>query len=155
MGRLELLQPVADAAFARYANTAFEELSEADRTVILVWSLQGQVDNGGFDQFYFNSSGDQAAETVAALERIGARRTAAQDEEGTRLYPTQPPPKERKARIAELDRFSDAVTGTWDRLEQEFYCDPDGLDELLVAYLVRHGVLPASTVGPAEPGRCT
>jgi hypothetical protein len=149
MSPFELLQPVADAAFARYAGTAFDELAEADQTVILVWSLQGEVGNGGFDQFYFNSSGDHAAETVAALERIGAHRTAALVAAGNQMFPTQPPPKEREARIAELESFSDAVTSTWDRLEGEFYSDPDGLEKLLVAYLVRRGVLPASVGGGA------
>jgi hypothetical protein len=151
MDRFELLQPVADAAFDRYANTPFDQLSEVDRTIILVWSLQGEVDNGGFDQFYSNSSGDYSAETVFALERIGAQRTAALVAEGNRLFPTQPPPSEGELRIAELDSFSDTARDTWKRLEREFYSDPDGLNERLVGYLVRQGVLPESVGGFAEP----
>ena len=100
MSRFELLEPVADAAFRRHAITPFPELSEVDQTVILVWSLQGEVDNGGFDQFYYNSSGDFAVETVSALERIGAKQTAALLSEGNRLFPTQPVPSDRKKRIA-------------------------------------------------------
>jgi hypothetical protein len=117
--------------------------------VIIVWSLQGEVGNGGFDQFYFNSSGDYAAETVEVLERIGAHRTAALVAEGNRLFPTQPPPKQREQRIAELDCFTDSATDAWDRLEREFYSDPDGLDDLLLAYLVSQGVLPKDVGGPA------
>ena len=151
MDIFDLLQPIAYAAFNRYAHTAFDQLSEVDRTVILVWSLQGEVDNGGFDQFYFNLSGDHAAETVPALERIGAWRKAALVSESNRLFPTQPPPTERELRIAELDSFSDAATTSWDRLEREFYSDPDSLEELLVEYLVRQGVLPESASGCVEP----
>ena len=152
MGHFELLEPIAYAVFDRYANTPFDQLCEVDRTVILVWSLQGEVDNGGFDQFYFNSSGDHSAETVFALERIGAQRTAAIVAEGNRRFPTQPPPSEREVRIAELNSFSNTATDTWDRLEREFYSDPDGLSERLVGYLVRQGVLPESAGGFAEPG---
>jgi hypothetical protein len=142
MSRFKILQPIADAAFKRYAKTPFEKLSEVDRTLILVWSLQGEVDNGGFDQFYFNSSGDHAAETVHALRRIGARRTANLVARANRLFRTQPPPKERALRIAELDTFTGPATEVWKHLEQEFYGDPDGLDELLVAYLVKQRLLP-------------
>jgi hypothetical protein len=144
VGRFELLTPVADAAFRRYATTPLHELAEVDQTVILVWSLRSEIDNGGFDQFYYNSSGDHAMATVRALERIGAKQTAALVSEGNRLFPTQPVPSDRQQRIAELDAFSDSATDTWDRLERAFYSDPDGLDELLVAYLVREGALPAS-----------
>jgi hypothetical protein len=146
-GRFELLKPVADAAFDRYATTPLRDLSEVDQTVILVWSLQGEVSNGSFDQFYYNSSGDFASETVSALERIGAKQTAALILEGNGLFPTQPVPSDRKQRIAELDNFTESVIDTWDRLERVFYSDPDKLDELLVAYLVRKGVLPASASG--------
>ncbi len=143
MDRFELLKPVVDAAFRRYEATALQELSEVDQTVILVWSLRDEVGNGGFDQFYFNSSGDYAVETVHVLERIGARETAALVSEGNTLFPTQPVPSKRERRIAELDTFSDSATDTWDRLEQVFYGDPDNLDELLVAYLAHERVLSA------------
>jgi hypothetical protein len=151
MGRVELLKPIVDAAFRRYETTPLPDLSEVEQTVMLVWSLRGEVGNGGFDQFYFNSSGDYAAETVRALETIGAKQTAALVSEGNRLFPTQPVPTDRERRIAELDTFSDSVTDTWDRLERVFYTDPDRLDELVVAYLVHRGVLSASASDCVEP----
>jgi hypothetical protein len=135
MGRFESLVPIANAAFKRYATRPLHQLSEADQTVILIWSLQGEVGNGGFDQFYYNSSGDHAEATVQALDRIGANRTAAIVAEANGLFPTQPPAAERDRRVAELDRFTDSAAETWDRLEREFYADPDGLNELLAAYL--------------------
>jgi hypothetical protein len=137
-----ILQPVADAAFRRYAAVGFDRLSEEEQTVILVWSLEGEVDNGGFDQFYFNSSGNFAAETVETLRRIGASRTAELVEEANRLFPTQPPPRERAARIAELDSFTGSMSVTLDRLDREFHRDPDCLEKLLFAYMVRQGLLP-------------
>ena len=140
MRPIDILHPITNAAFDRYAITPFNHLSETEQTVILIRSLQGEVSNGGFDQFYYNSSGDFAAETVVALERIGAKRIAAVVAESNRLFPTQPPPSERSVRIAELDGFTDEMTEAWDHLEREFYSDPDELDELLLAYLVHAGV---------------
>jgi hypothetical protein len=142
MSLFEILQPVADAAFGRYKTTPFEELSEEDQTVILIWSLTGEVNNGGFDQYYFNSSGDFATETVSALSRIGAIRTAQLLVQANGLFPTQPPPKNREQRIAELDRFTDRAAAIWRALETDFYRDPDKIEKRLVEYLVRRGILP-------------
>jgi hypothetical protein len=144
MGQFELLQPIADAAFGRFASIPLHQLTEHEQTVILVWSLDGEVGNGGFEQFYFNSSGDYAAETVRALERIGAHRTAAIVAEASQPFPTQPPPADRDKRITELDTLAESARPTWDRLEREFYTDPDGLGGLLVAYLKLTGSLPAA-----------
>ncbi len=40
--------------------------------VDLVVELEDEVNNGGFHQFFNNSSGDNTAETIQALEAIGA-----------------------------------------------------------------------------------
>ena len=152
MGLFEVLQPVADAAFRRRASVGFDRLSEEEQTVILVWAVEGEVGNGGLDQFYFNSSGDFAAETVEALRRIGAGRTAELVERANRLFPTQLPPRQRAARVAELDTFTGKASASWRRLEREFYRDLDGREGLLFSYLVRKGLLPQEAGGSAEQG---
>ena len=67
VGLFELPLPAAHESFARDNEFPFDQLSEANRIVILVWSLQGEVDNGSFDQFYFNASGFHAAERVVVV----------------------------------------------------------------------------------------
>jgi len=42
----------------------------------LVVDLEDEVNNGGFHQFFNNSPGDNTAETVQALEAIGATLVA-------------------------------------------------------------------------------
>ncbi len=47
------------------------------RTVVnLVLEFEDEVNNGGFHQFFNNSSGDNTAETIVALEKIGATAMA-------------------------------------------------------------------------------
>jgi hypothetical protein len=43
---------------------------------VCVWELEADVNNGGFDQYYFNSSGDLAGDAVESLNAIGAKNTA-------------------------------------------------------------------------------
>ena len=43
-----------------------------DEVVDLIDALEGEVNNGGFHQYFYNSAGDRTAETIQALEIIGA-----------------------------------------------------------------------------------
>ena len=43
---------------------------------LLVQDLEDEVNNGGFHQYFFNTAGDNALDTVLALEHIGASYTA-------------------------------------------------------------------------------
>ena len=40
----------------------------------LIEALEAEVNNGGFDQYFYNSAGDNTAETIQALETIGATK---------------------------------------------------------------------------------
>jgi hypothetical protein len=47
-----------------------ERLTESQKTVLFVENLEREINNGGFNQFFFNSSGDFTHETVKALKVI-------------------------------------------------------------------------------------
>ena len=51
-------------------------LSNEERTVLAVRALDREVNNGGYDQFFRNTSKKFAPEIVQSLARIGCRRTA-------------------------------------------------------------------------------
>jgi len=68
MSRSDRLSPIA--------NERFSELSPSERVFILIWDLEAEVNNGGFNQFFFNSAGDRASATPAALRAIGRSRSA-------------------------------------------------------------------------------
>jgi hypothetical protein len=51
----------------------FRLLAESEYEIAkLVGALEAEGNNGGFDQFFYNSAGDNTAETIRALETIGA-----------------------------------------------------------------------------------
>jgi hypothetical protein len=64
------------AVIDRLAPKAFDEgldaLAPAEQRLLLVWSYVGAVDNGGHASILYNSYGDDWAETIAALDAIGA-----------------------------------------------------------------------------------
>jgi hypothetical protein len=62
-----------DAKVARAAATI---LTQSERTILAVEALEREVNNGGYSQFFVNSSKEYVADIVAALERIVCRKTA-------------------------------------------------------------------------------
>lgn len=57
-------------------NKGEDSVSAEERVILIVEALQREVNNGGFEQFFENSSGEYAGELEAALRQIGAARVA-------------------------------------------------------------------------------
>ena len=116
----------------------FAGLSEAEQTVYCIDGLERDVNNGGFSQFYLNSSGDQAVETVAALERIGATRMAALVRDANAAFGPSGPARDRDERGTQLLALGDAADAHWQALSAKFWDYPDDLTALVRAYVSAH-----------------
>ena len=55
---------------------AVEELSPGQRALYVTWLVEGEVNNGGFNQFYFNSSGQFSGMAVDGFRLFGANKFA-------------------------------------------------------------------------------
>jgi hypothetical protein len=112
----------------------WSEVSSAKRIFISVWQLEAEVNNGGFHQYFWNSSGNLAADTPAALEAIGAIRTAEIVERANGLFGAGPPVDER-LRLAALESIDENV---FESLDEEFLAYPDDLSALLYDFVVEN-----------------
>ena len=122
----------------RFWRVDFEALSLAERVFRAIWELEGEVNNGGFDQYFFNSSGDTAFAVVDALKAIGADSTAQILAAANALFPGLSPPRDRDARQSLLAGFEPEQQATLERLDQQFFLYPDNLTELLHDYVKRN-----------------
>jgi hypothetical protein len=107
-----------------------------DRAVVreLVEELEAEVNNGGFDQYFFNSSGRNAAGTLEALRAIGAQQTADIVRGACAKFSGGMPPVDRDERQAQL---LDAVSPAGDafaRDDEAFWAHDDDLAALLAAF---------------------
>lgn len=114
----------------------FESLSHVERVLYHVYWLESEVNNGGFDQFFFNSSGDYALDTPAALDEIGAHHTANLVRRALGIFPGGSPSRDRKQRIEQLDSMEETIRDQFDDLDSEFFEYQDPLGELQVKYMV-------------------
>jgi hypothetical protein len=108
-------------------------LSRQD-VVRLVELFEGEVNNGGFHQFFYNSTGNETAEIIQALEKIGARKVADIVRRAAAKFPGGMPPKDRFVRQDLLLDRVDPEIKIFDELDEEFYSYPDDLQGLLEKY---------------------
>ena len=101
--------------------------------VDLVMELEGEVNNGGLHQFFYNSSGDSTSDTINALESIGATVFADILRRAASKFPGNMPPRDTmqrralmKEKLPRADEFRD--------LDKEFLAYPEDLSGLIAAY---------------------
>ncbi len=114
------LQRAANDLFPRAEASGYEALDQRDRTLLCAWMFCGGVDAGGFEQFFLDDSGRFAAETVQALDRIGAEDAADLLECAIRLFPSGRVPADRDERGEAMDDLGPEQRATLARLADEF-----------------------------------
>jgi len=120
-----------DAAFRRSFEHPFDALSTLEKVLVAVSGLEADVNNGGFHQYYFNSSGDTANLAPKALRTIGAVHMASIVEAANSRFGPGGPPNSRLPRQNALFELSDDL---WDDLNNQFYKYPDDISTLLERY---------------------
>lgn len=88
----------------KYIACGVESLVPEEIIGVGISTPEAEVNNGGFDQYYFNSDGELAVPTVNALKRIGAHRTAATLAAANAEFPDALPPADRSLRQQQLER---------------------------------------------------
>ncbi|XLZ71002.1 DUF4375 domain-containing protein [Massilia sp. SR12] len=72
----------------------------------VVDALEVEINNGGFDQYFYNAAGGDAQIALEALGQIGAHHTAAILQGAMAKFPDGAPAIERAARQAQLAEIS-------------------------------------------------
>ena len=112
----------------------FERLDDGQRAAFCILLLEMEVNNGGFHQFFNNSTGYFVPETIMALKQIGADSTAAILEKAIVIaYPNGFPTD--RSQHEEALRFDDAVFDELDEVDTAFYRYEDDLTSLVNDYL--------------------
>lgn len=119
------------------ATDIFDNLNDYEKTFIYIDILEGEVTNGGFEQFFFNSSGAFSHEILEAYHRINADFTADIIYNAISLFPTLPVPKDLNIRRQVL--LDDAsITSLWDDLDHQFAKSDENITELLIDFIKRN-----------------
>ena len=122
-----------------YANefTNVRKLTKGQQAVFSTWIIEGEVNNGGFNQFYFNSSGQYAEMAALGFKTIGAEKYSNLAYRANKIY------NENKDRLEEFDdgtmeSFSESYKDNpLNDLDTEFYKleDIEKIGKLRIKYI--------------------
>ena len=129
------LSAAFESALARLEAVGYGALSDSERLLATIWWLEGDVNNGGFDQYYFNSGGNFAKLAPGALRFIGAHAAAQIVESANARFGPNGPPESRNERQTALDELRKADPVAFESLDAQFYRYPDDISGLLAASL--------------------
>jgi len=129
---------MSELVFAREAAVGYQRLTPPEQVVFCLDGLEREVNNGGFAQFFGNSSGDHALETVEALRTLGAPQVAALVARAVAVFPDGRPDPDRERRQQQLDRLDQRALATLGELDTAFFEYPENLAALERAYVSSH-----------------
>lgn len=118
----------------------FEALSEYEKRYYAVNVLVGEVYNGGFEQYFDNSSGEHYRYAEAGLIQLNAVHSLSLLQQAkTQLFGAAAVPADRAKRWEITEQYRDSADT--DSLDTEFYKDPDQLTEKLEAFARETGLV--------------
>ena len=133
---LKELQPIAERTIGLAVEEGLDALNPQEQTVFLVWSYGAEVANGGHAQFFFNTVGGYAPETVDALNIIGATEFASLLGTVVSLFSGGLVPRDLEERNQALTQLPDSADQVLESVDDRFFelGADDALLELLLSY---------------------
>tara|TARA_Y100001934_G_C12255617_1_gene727369 strand:+ start:154 stop:771 length:618 start_codon:yes stop_codon:yes gene_type:complete len=121
----------------QYTLDKISKLTNGQQAVFSTWWLEAEVNNGGFNQFYFNSSGQFAEMAEIGFMTIGAKKFSELTKRANKIY------SENKERLEEFDdgtmeSFSESYRDNpLNDLDTEFYnlYDSEKIEQLRIKYI--------------------
>jgi len=131
--RDSLVRAFEEGLQRKASRTGKRALSKEERTVLAVRALEREVNNGGYDQFFRNSSKKFAPEIVQSLVGIGCNRAARITQRAISALRALPL---TVARIdAAMKRPNEERTRELERCDELFYGTAQGLSRRLFDFI--------------------
>ena len=128
-----------DRLFERIQSHGFDSLTPSERSAFALRWLYVEVNNGGFDQFFFSDAGQLAGDALRGLEFLGAPSTAGILRRAMSIFPNGVVPADLLARREFLcDSLTDDQKHLLDQCDHEFYKSSEPVSDLLGAYIEKH-----------------
>jgi hypothetical protein len=138
MNKNSMLIGLSESDKTRFGKEDFARQSRPQKVFSAIWAVESEVNNGGFSQYFLNSSAESVPFIVEALNAIGAPKTADICRRAiVTAFPSGLPHTVEAIQAAASD-FSAETLGKLEPLDQEFFSYPHNLTDLLFAFVSEH-----------------
>jgi hypothetical protein len=118
-------------------NKGLESITDAEYVIVTVEAIEREVNNGGYAQFFMNSSNAYTGFAVSALNEIGCPKTAAITQRAVDALGPLPEysPDAIDARMGEDDPARDAVL---EKANEEYFAVSEPIADKLFEFIKKH-----------------
>ncbi|WP_445370097.1 DMP19 family protein (plasmid) [Methylomonas sp. HW2-6] len=129
---------MSNLVYAREATIGFDALTDPERVVFCLDKLEQEINNGGFEQYFHNLSGNIAAATPSALRAMGASQVASIVEKALELFPNSQPPTDQAQREKQMESWGPEQEDILENLDKAFLAYPEPLAKLERGYVQKY-----------------
>lgn len=124
--------------FDLLSKAGWDGLTVPQRIVIAVRILIDEVNNGGFSQYFVNSSGDQWELALDGIAAIGASADLRLFQEVLSKFGDKVPSTDGNTRHRQLAKAVKGNDGVFSSIESAFYENKDDREVRLLKYMIRY-----------------
>ncbi len=131
----ELTASMRDEILSRYGkNPSTTDFSEFERVVMLVTAIDGEINNGGFEQLFSSTfPGDPKFKfALQAFEQIGCKEAIDSFRNALGLFPDGEPPEDDALRIEQYKKHPQEIR---DVINSKFWKEHEEIVRKLAAYI--------------------
>jgi hypothetical protein len=132
----EFVYSVLEREDFRVLNTDSSRLTRGELVLRTLWEMETQVFNGGFDQYFWNPSGEGVPILRDALIAVQATEVLWIVDRALAVVPAEIDWKDHQSRRAVIEGLDDRAQGVLDSLDDEYYAQGDRLMELLEDFIL-------------------
>ncbi len=114
------------------------DYNEHQTVIAKIGAINGEVCNGGFEQYLWNGTADEWPKHRSALQQISADKHIAILDRVTQLFGETGPPTERAQRHKPLAKVARKHGKLLDECNSEWYEHGEELSRLKVEYALKH-----------------
>jgi hypothetical protein len=133
-----ILINLSESGRTKFGKEDFATQSVPQKVFSSVWSVEAEVNNGGFSQYFLNSSAETAPFVAEVLDFIGAPLTAEICRRAIACAFPAGLPSTPVAICSAASDFSDETLDNLGIFDSEFFSYPHDLTDLLFAYVSAH-----------------
>lgn len=138
MDKNGILIDLSQSDRTKYGRDDFATQSSPQKVFSSVWAVESEVNNGGFSQYFLNSSCETAEFVVDAMNAIGAPRTGEICRRAIAAAFPEGLPKDAAEISSAAENFSGETEEKLEEFDDEFFAYPHNLTDLLFAYVSAH-----------------
>jgi hypothetical protein len=138
MDKNKFLIELSESSQTHFGRMEFATQSFPQKVFSAIWSLESEVNNGGFQQFFLNSDAEVTEFLTLALKTVGAKHTAEICYRAIEIaFPMGIPSNTNEIASISMN-FDSKQLSDLEEVDHDFYGYSDDLTELLFAFVISH-----------------